>query len=1063
MFEPKWAWNTLAVAFLAAVLAIQSAGQTTTGTILGIVADETGARVPRVAVTITTLDTGIVRTAVTDEAGRYRAPNLALGQYEVKAELAGFKTAVRRGIQLSVGSEAVVDLTLTVGAVAEQVEVTGEAPLVETTNATVSGVVSDQQVRDLPLNGRSFENLIFLQSGVVPFLQGAKSTEAGEGTKLAISGSRIDSNSFLLDGANMNDQSNMTPGSAAGVLLGVETLREFRVLTSNYSAEYGRVSGGIINAVTKSGTNDFHGGVFEYLRNDKLDARNFFDARKASFKRNQFGGTLGGRIVRDRTFFFVGYEGLRQRLGATVLSFVPIAEARDGFLRDAAGQLQLVGVNPAVKPYLDLFPLPNGPALRTPAGTPTNTATFLNNPAQPTRDDYGSVKIDQQFSPNHSFFARYTIDDSNTEFALKNRLMQTNTTRNQYGTLSETAILSPTVVNVSRFAVGRSYSLAANTFLYDVPPSLWFFPDQPQFGQITFRSGGLDSLGSTLGLPQRWVHETWTGSNDVTVSRGRQTLKMGFLVDRIRENSLKLRNLGGQYFFDDLGAFLRNTSSELVYQPAQTDQIRGWRQTLVAGYFQDDIQVRPNLTLNLGLRYEFATVPTEVNGKLANYPDPLTNIASAPHIGDPWFEGSTRDFAPRVGLAWDPFSNGKTSLRAGGGLYYDHIVGSPYNRVLGFVYPFSLNINLRGTASAPIPFPHFDQNLAGATDPLNQVSFSLAGKSLDPVKASWTLGLQQEVFRNTVVTATYVGAHSYHTSLSTNGNPAIAQVDSANGRWFVPQPAQFRNPNIGQVQGFFSNNGNSYYQGLQVGVTRRMSNGLQAQLSYTWSKTISQMDGVLSRYLNPEGRTGSTVIQNPDNRQGDRSLAMTDFPHTAVVNFSYELPFARTLPGAAGKILSGWALNSVVTATSGNPLGMVLGFDWTNSRVRGGGNGDRPDLKPGGNNSPVLGGPNRYFDPSQFVLPPPGYFGNLGRLTVIGPGLFTWDFSLVKNSRVSWVSEAANLQFRAEFFNLFNRANFMMPFNQPLTRTGAVDSRAGVIDLTKTPSRQIQFAMKLVF
>src|SRR3990172_7568734 len=371
MFEPKWAWNASAVAFLAAVLAIQSAGQTTTGTILGIVADETGARVPRVAVTITTLDTGIVRTAVTDEAGRYRAPNLALGQYEVKAELAGFKTAVRRGIQLSVGSEAVVDITLTVGAVAEQVEVTGEAPLVETTNATVSGVVSDQQVRDLPLNGRSFENLIFLQSGVVPFLQGAKSTEAGEGTKLAMSGSRIDSNSFLLDGANMNDQSNMTPGSAAGVLLGVETLREFRVLTSNYSAEYGRVSGGIINAVTKSGTNDIHGNVFEYLRNSALDARNFFDADKPAFKRNQFGGTVGGPIKRDRMFFFAGFEALRERLGVTELSFVPIAEARQGLLYDAAGRLQPVGVNPAVQPYLNLYPLPNGPPLRTLGGVPT--------------------------------------------------------------------------------------------------------------------------------------------------------------------------------------------------------------------------------------------------------------------------------------------------------------------------------------------------------------------------------------------------------------------------------------------------------------------------------------------------------------------------------------------------------------------------------------------------------------------------------------------------------------------------------------------------------------------
>ncbi len=1059
----RMVWSVLATLTVAMMLVRVSHAQSTTGTILGVVADESGARIPAATITITNVDTGLARTSATDESGRYRTANLASGNYEVKAEISGFRTALRRGIQPTVGSETVVDLTLSVGAVAEQVEVTGEAPLVETTSAAVSGVVSDQQVRDLPLNGRSFENLVFLQSGVLPFLQGAKSPEAGEGTKLAMSGSRIDSNSFLLDGTNINDQANMTPGSAAGQLLGVEVLREFRVLTSNYSAEYGRVSGGVVSAVTKSGTNHLHGDAYEYLRNDKLDARNFFDVQKPPFKRNQFGGTAGGRIVKDRTFFFVGYEGFRQRLGGTVLSFVPSAEAHDGVIRDSAGQPLTVGVSPVAKPYLDLFPIPNGPALRTLSGALTSTATYLSNPSQPTRDDFASVRVDQQINADHSFFGRYTIDDGDAQIALKNLMMQGNSTRNQYGTLSETAILSSSAVNVARFGVARSYSLENNVFLFNVPQPLLFFPDQAQLGQITFRTGGLDNFGTTLGLPQRWAHETWTGTDDLTINRGRHSLKMGFMMDRIRENSLKLRVLGGQYFFDDLRGFLQGAPSEINYQPASSDQIRGWRQLLFGGYFQDDVQLRPNLTLNLGLRYEFATVPIEVNGKLADYQDPAHDSAASPHLGNPWFNGSNKDFAPRVGLAWDPFSHGKTSLRAAIGLYHDHIIGSPYNRVIGFVYPYSVTIDVRGSASAPVSFPHFNQSVGAAADPLNQTSFSVAGNLPDPVKVNWTFGIQQEIIRDTVLTATYVGAHSYHQTLSTNGNAAVARVNPANGRWFVPAPAQFRNPKIGQVQGFFSNKGDAYYEGLQVGVLRRMRHGLQAQLSYTWSKTISEMDGVLSRYLNPEGRTGSTVIQNPDNVRGDRSLAMTNFPQAAVVNFSYDLPSARHLHGAAGSILSGWALNSIVTATGGNPLGLVLGFDWTNSRVRGGGNGDRPDLKPGASNSPVLGGPNRYYDPAQFVLPPPNTFGNLGRLTVIGPGLFTWDFSLVKNSPLRAVSESANLQFRAEFFNLMNRANFAMPFNQPLTSNGAIDGRAGVIDLTKTPSRQIQFALKLVF
>src|SRR5216117_4176305 len=309
--------SVFAVVLLCGTLAY---GQNTAGTILGAVSDESGARLPGVTVTITHLDTGIVRSVTTDEGGRYRAPGLGLGNYEVKAELTGFRTAVRMGIQLTVAAEVVVNLTLSVGTVAEQVNVTGEAPLVETTSATLSGLVDDKKIRDLPLNGRSFETLAFMQPGVTPYFRGRHDTDQGEGTKMSVSGSRVDSNSFLLDGTNINDQSNNTPGSASGNLLGVEMLREFRVLTGAYSAEYGRYSGGVITAVTKSGGNEFHGNLYEFHRNDNLDARNFFDRkskpdgpRLPEFKRNQFGATVGGPIRRDRTFFFGGYEGFRQK------------------------------------------------------------------------------------------------------------------------------------------------------------------------------------------------------------------------------------------------------------------------------------------------------------------------------------------------------------------------------------------------------------------------------------------------------------------------------------------------------------------------------------------------------------------------------------------------------------------------------------------------------------------------------------------------------------------------------------------------------------------------------
>src|SRR2546429_656674 len=419
-------WSGFAVVLLSGTLCY---GQTTAATIFGTASDQSGARLPGVMVTITNMDTGIARSVTTDEGGRYRAPGLGLGNYEVKAELTGFRTAVRMGIQLTVAAEVVVNLSLSVGIVSEQVQVTGEAPLVEITNATLSGLVDDKKIRDLPLNGRSFEQLAFLQPGVTPYFRGRRETDQGEGVKMSVSGSRVDSNSFLLDGTNINDQSNNTPGSASGNLLGVEMLREFRVLTGAYSAEYGRYSGGVITAVTKSGSNELHGNLYEFHRNDNLDARNFFDRkskpddpRLPEFKRNQFGATLGGPIIRNRTFFFGGYEGLRQRKGESRVAVVPNADVHRGILpcprvRPAAGftgsqapcnsadaPAYTVNISPSVRPFLDLYPLPNG------ADFGDGTAQLFSNPKRPIDEDYTMGRVDHNFSNADSFFVRYTFD-----------------------------------------------------------------------------------------------------------------------------------------------------------------------------------------------------------------------------------------------------------------------------------------------------------------------------------------------------------------------------------------------------------------------------------------------------------------------------------------------------------------------------------------------------------------------------------------------------------------------------------------------------------------------------
>jgi len=1063
--------------------------QNTAGTILGTVSDESGARLPGVTVTITHLDTDIFRSVTTDEAGRYRAPALSLGNYEVKAELMGFRTALRSGIQLTVAAEVVVNLSLSVGTVTEQVNVTGEAPLVEITNATLSGLVDDKKIRDLPLNGRSFEQLAFLQPGVTPYFRGRRETDQGEGVKMSVTGSRVDSNSFLLDGTNINDQSNNTPGSASGNLLGVEMLREFRVLTSAYSAEYGRYSGGIITAVTKSGGNELHGNLYEFHRNDNLDARNFFDRqekptdpRLPEFKRNQFGATIGGPIVHDRTFFFGGYEGFRQRKGESRLAIVPSADAHRGILpcprtRPAAGFTGLqaacnnagtstytVNVNPSVRSFLDLYPFPNG------SDFGDGTAQLFSNPKRPVDEDYTTGRVDHNFSNNDSFFVRYTFDravlSSPTQYPT---LAVDSQTKNQYVTLGETRIFSPRVLNTTRLGFNRAYSNQYGRPLFDVKPDLLFVPGQ-QLGLMTFRSIGITEYGAGQGFPRRFGHNVWQVTDDLTVSRGSHSLKMGMLFERTQSNATLSRVYGGQYFFDTLEDFLVGQSAEFNGDIPTSDNVRGWRQSLFGFYFQDDFQARSNLTLNLGLRYEFTTVPTEAHGKIANFRTPLTD--KAPTLGDPWYQGSYIDFGPRVGFSWDPRSNGKTAIRGGFGMYFDHLVAQPLNRALSRIPPYSVTARVLGAAAA---FPRLDSSLL-TSPPLTQVvSYGLQYEMKDPTKIGYTLSVQQQIASQTAITVAYAGAHSYHQLNGNNGNNALP-TEIRNGRKFFAPNSPRRNPNIGQLQFWVTPEGASQYHSLQLGLNRRFGAGLQVQGSYTYAKNTNNADGVFGRYLDVSG----TVPQDPDDWRADWGLAGIDIRNYFSANFTYDLPFARNMTGAAGKVLGRWQINGILTLSSGTPITIYSGFNRSRNGASGAQITDRPDLLPGFSSNPVkgvskgcpgvpagtkLGTPDLYFDPCAFALPEPGFYGNLGRNTVIGPGLKNFDFAVVKNIPVA---EMKSIQFRAEAFNLFNRANFNRPgaLQESVKLFSASGDRVAsnaTIRSTLTDSRQIQFGLKFTF
>src|SRR6059036_1430217 len=624
--------------------------QVTTATIAGVVQDASGAVIPGVSITIKNVETAATRTATSDEGGRYTAPNLTLGNYEVEAQLTGFQTEIRSGITLSVGREAVVNLVLKVGQISDRVTITEEAPLVESTTSAMSSLVDARTIRDLPLNGRSWDNLALLQPGVVTVGagQGSVAFDFGTGTRFNVNGSRAYANSFLLDGTDINDHANGTPGGAAGTNLGVDGVQEFKINTLVSPAEFGRSSGGVISAVTRAGTNDFHGAAFEFLRNNALDSPGYFDDVKhggtgtiAPYRRNQFGAALGGPIRKDKTFFFGTYEGLRLGNGTNISAQVPTLNTRNGILpldvmqnSCAATKTQsfcdqttvpvrplasycppgaltcTLPVSPAIRPYLDLFQRPN-----TPDGL-DGTAIFLASPLQVTSENYVMGRVDHQISDRMRMFARYSLDkDTNVlpNFNGSSVADEHDVARRQYSTIQVTNILRPTLVNSFRFAYNRTYQNFDDVLVDPRAQKLSFLPGE-HFGTISFGTAGLSRqplnfLGIDNGAPRVYWYNLYQEGDDLTYVKGRHSFKMGADVRRIQDNVISTGNTRGDYTFQDIPGFLANKPIRFDAPPPGSNGYRGVRQTLLGTYLQDDFKVTPRLTLNLGLRYEAMTNP----------------------------------------------------------------------------------------------------------------------------------------------------------------------------------------------------------------------------------------------------------------------------------------------------------------------------------------------------------------------------------------------------------------------------------------------------------------------
>jgi len=1033
----------LAVSLVSTLLGGAARAQTVGASLQGIITDATGAAIANADVVVISVATGTTLELKSDSTGHYRAPVLQPGEYEVHITQTGFRPLVRRSVQLAVGQNAVFDVKLELGQIAEEMTVTGVSPIINTTSGAVSGLVSDKEIRELPLNGRSFQQLALLQTGVTPALAAESNVVGGRTPKISINGARPEQNSFLLDGTDINNVYNKTPGSSAGVLLGVEAVLEFQVLTNAYSAEFGRAAGGVINAVTRSGANAVHGSGFEFYRDSALDAKNYFDPKDKpipDFYRHQFGGVVGGPIVKDRTFFFGAFESLIERLGVTGVTTVPDDNARSGSLPG-----RTVTLNPAIPAYLDaLFPRANGRSLGGGA------AEYLFTREQPTNEYFAQARVDHRFTNGDSLFARYTFDDGKVDrqpTITPPVVFTKEHSRNQYVTVEHQHLFSPALLNTLKGGLNRSDSLADNVRTIDIPPALSWLPGE-KFGYLTI-TGLVTEMAGDYRLPRNDYLKNFQMGDTLFLTRGGHAAKLGFQGQIIQFDQDTTSQRGGIVVFPNLAAFLQGQPSNIDFAvPGLIDPIRNYRQSLWAFFAQDDVRVRSNVTMNLGLRYEFITTPTEKNGKISN----LRNVTDAAlTVGDPWHENpSLRNFAPRIGAAWDPFGRGTTSIRAGYGIFYDEILPKYY------FFSGSLNppFTTRTTIINP-PFPNLVANFdakAPIRAQLQTINFDLQ----NPYITQYNAGIQQALWGDWDVFVGYVGSRGQN--LIRIGDSNLAPETIVDGKKVYQTALGRRNPNFA---GIFqrATDAKSFYDSLQVSLMKRYSRGLRAQLSYTLAKSTDDASGINSQDF------GSGVQYGLDwyDPAYDRGPSAFFSRHNLTFNWSWDIPTSSGLGGLAGAVLKGWQVNNVTTLQSGQPFTVRLGFNRSgNLNTTNFSMNERPNLKQGYSSNPVLGGADRYWDINAFELPPAGQRGNLPRNSLVGPGLVNADLSLVKSVALP---RSRTVQARIEAFNILNRANFAVPSGRIAftNAAGDVSPTWGRITSTVTTSRQIQVGVKYLF